>query len=294
MIGISKAYTTRVGSGPFPTEIDGADGETLRREGGEFGATTGRSRRCGWFDAVGVRHAVRMNGITGVALTKLDVLTGFKKIPICTAYRYDDKVVNDFPASLKVMQNAQAVYEEMEGWDKPLDDVRNSPTCRRRLRHMCADSRRLLKPRLFSFRSDLAENKPFCSKTPLTLRQQVSGGDSRFVHRHLAPGVFLLPQFENFQVLLYRRIEILIGLRILDDVFKSPEQPWRSGSTSLRTGILWKPLKLLLAFLRKDVVIKEPRRVGMGRLRSNHRRIHLSHCGLECNPVNRRPREVIL
>ncbi|HEY7217168.1 MAG TPA: adenylosuccinate synthase, partial [Candidatus Binatia bacterium] len=82
VIGISKAYTTRVGSGPFPTELDGQDGETLRREGAEFGATTGRSRRCGWFDAVGVRHAVRMNGMTGIALTKLDVLTGFKKIPI--------------------------------------------------------------------------------------------------------------------------------------------------------------------------------------------------------------------
>jgi len=124
VIGISKAYTTRVGSGPFPTEIDGPEGETLRREGGEFGATTGRSRRCGWFDAVGVRHAVRMNGITGIALTKLDILTGFKKIPICTAYRYDGKLVHDFPASLKVMQNAQPVYEQIEGWDKPLDVVR--------------------------------------------------------------------------------------------------------------------------------------------------------------------------
>ena len=91
VIGISKAYTTRVGSGPFPTEIDGPEGETLQREGEEFGATTGRSRRCGWFDAVGVRHAVRMNGMTGIALTKLDVLTGFKKIPICSAYRYKGK-----------------------------------------------------------------------------------------------------------------------------------------------------------------------------------------------------------
>jgi adenylosuccinate synthase len=124
VIGISQAYTTRVGSGPFPTELDGADGETLRREGSEFGATTGRSRRCGWFDAVGVRYAVRMNGMTGIALTKLDVLTGFKKIPLCTAYRYNGKVVNDFPASSKVMKNAQPVYEEMAGWDSPLDDVR--------------------------------------------------------------------------------------------------------------------------------------------------------------------------
>jgi len=124
VIGISKAYTTRVGSGPFPTELDGPDGETLRREGAEFGATTGRSRRCGWFDDVGVRHAVRMNGMTGIALTKLDVLTGFRRIPICTAYRYDGKLITEFPASSKVMQNAHPVYEEMDGWTQPLDNVR--------------------------------------------------------------------------------------------------------------------------------------------------------------------------
>ncbi len=125
VIGISKAYTTRVGSGPFPTELDGPEGDTLRREGAEFGATTGRSRRCGWFDAVGIRHAVRMNGMTGIALTKLDVLTGFKKIPICTAYRYQGQRIDEFPASAKVMQHAVPVYEEMDGWDEPLDHVRN-------------------------------------------------------------------------------------------------------------------------------------------------------------------------
>jgi adenylosuccinate synthase len=124
VIGISKAYTTRVGSGPFPTELDGPEGETLRREGAEFGATTGRSRRCGWFDAVGVRHAVRMNGMTGIALTKLDVLTGFKTIPICTGYRYEAKTVDEFPASSKVMQGSRPIYEDMEGWDAALDNVR--------------------------------------------------------------------------------------------------------------------------------------------------------------------------
>jgi adenylosuccinate synthase len=124
VIGISKAYTTRVGSGPFPTELDGAEGEKLRREGGEFGATTGRSRRCGWFDAVGVRHAVRMNGMTGIALTKLDVLTGFEKIPVCTAYRYQGSSIDEFPASAKVMQKAEPVYETMDGWNAPLGKVR--------------------------------------------------------------------------------------------------------------------------------------------------------------------------
>ncbi len=124
IIGISKAYTTRVGSGPFPTELHGADGEKLKQEGVEFGATTGRPRRCGWFDAVGVRHAVRVNGITGIALTKLDVLTGFTKIPICTAYRCDGTLRRDFIASSKIMERAEPVYEEMEGWDAPLCSVR--------------------------------------------------------------------------------------------------------------------------------------------------------------------------
>jgi adenylosuccinate synthase len=124
VIGISKAYTTRVGSGPFITEQFGPDGEILKREGVEFGATTGRPRRCGWFDAVGVRHAVRVNGITGIALTKLDVLTGFKKVPICTAYRFDGRLYDEFPASSKVLDKAEPVLEEMAGWSEALTAVR--------------------------------------------------------------------------------------------------------------------------------------------------------------------------
>src|SRR5713226_8372613 len=124
IIGISKAYTIRVGSGPFPTELKGREGEKLKQEGDEFGATTGRPRRCGWFDAVGVRHAVRLNGITGIALTKLDVLTGFKKIPICNAYRCDGELHHEMSASLRVMGLAQPVLEEMDGWDEPLSNVR--------------------------------------------------------------------------------------------------------------------------------------------------------------------------
>jgi adenylosuccinate synthase len=123
VIGISKAYTTRVGSGPFPTELFGAEGETLRREGVEFGATTGRSRRCGWLDIVAVRHAVRINGITGLALTKLDVLTGFRQIPICTAYRFNGELIPEFPASLKILQGLEPVYEMAEGWTEPLTAV---------------------------------------------------------------------------------------------------------------------------------------------------------------------------
>lgn len=124
IIGISKAYTTRVGSGPFPTELKGPEGKKLAQEGDEFGATTGRPRRCGWFDAVGVRHAARINGITGIALTKLDVLTGFKKIKICTAYRSDGDLYYDFSSSLRVMERAEPVWEELAGWDTPLSSAR--------------------------------------------------------------------------------------------------------------------------------------------------------------------------
>jgi adenylosuccinate synthase len=124
VIGISKAYTTRVGSGPFPTELHGPEGDKLQQEGVEFGATTGRPRRCGWFDSVAVRHAVRVNGITGIALTKLDVLSGFKNIPICTAYRCDGVLYREFIASSKMMERAEPVYEEMEGWGTPLLGVR--------------------------------------------------------------------------------------------------------------------------------------------------------------------------
>jgi adenylosuccinate synthase len=124
VIGISKAYTTRVGAGPFPTELFGPEGEILRREGVEFGATTGRSRRCGWLDAVAVRHAVRVNGITGIALTKLDVLTGFDKIPVCTAYRFGGQTITEFPASSKIMQGVKPIYENMDGWSEPLTEVR--------------------------------------------------------------------------------------------------------------------------------------------------------------------------
>jgi len=124
IIGISKAYTTRVGSGPFPTELKGPEGEKLKEEGSEFGATTGRPRRCGWFDAVGVRHAVRVNGITGIALTKLDVLTGFKKIGVCVAYRCEGKTYHDFPASLRVLERAEPVWERMDGWDTPISGAK--------------------------------------------------------------------------------------------------------------------------------------------------------------------------
>ena len=125
VIGITKAYTTRVGGGPFPSELTGAEGDKLRQDGDEYGATTGRPRRCGWFDAVAVRHAVRLNGLTGLALTKLDVLTGSPRIRVCTAYRVGGQLLRHFPASLKVMETLEPVWEEFPGWQEPVTDARS-------------------------------------------------------------------------------------------------------------------------------------------------------------------------
>jgi len=125
VVGITKAYTTRVGSGPFPTELLGAEGERLRQDGDEFGATTGRPRRCGWFDAVVARHAVRLNGLGALAVTKLDVLTGFEKVRVCTAYEYDGKRIDDFPASNEVLKRVTPVYQDLPGWTEPIGKARS-------------------------------------------------------------------------------------------------------------------------------------------------------------------------
>jgi len=117
VLGVAKAYTTRVGEGPFPTEIKNEVGELIRKRGQEYGATTGRARRCGWFDGVVLRYAVRVNGLDGLVLTKLDVLGGLSKIKICTAYRYRGKIIEDFPSQAYHWQECEPVYEEMEGWE---------------------------------------------------------------------------------------------------------------------------------------------------------------------------------
>lgn len=124
VVGICKAYTTRVGNGPFPTEERGAIGERLRESGDEFGATTGRPRRCGWFDAVLVRQAARLNGLTSVALTKLDVLTGMDPLRICTGYRADGQHYTRVPASTRLLEAVVPQYEEMPGWTTPLSAAR--------------------------------------------------------------------------------------------------------------------------------------------------------------------------
>ena len=125
VIGVTKAYLTRVGEGPFPTELDNEWGEFLRDKGHEYGVTTGRPRRCGWLDIPILKHAVRVNGLTEIALTKIDVLSGIEEIMVCTAYKHGDKIVEDFPAYLENEIPYEPVYESWPGWDEDISDCRN-------------------------------------------------------------------------------------------------------------------------------------------------------------------------
>ncbi|HTO70114.1 MAG TPA: adenylosuccinate synthase [Myxococcota bacterium] len=125
VIGVSKAYATRVGGGPFPTEDQGDAGEHMGRVGHEFGATTGRKRRCGWLDLVVTRYAVRVNGITGLALGKLDILTGLPEVKVCVAYKLDGKEVRDIPASIRALERCEPVYRTFTGWSESLAAARS-------------------------------------------------------------------------------------------------------------------------------------------------------------------------
>jgi len=125
VLGVVKAYTTRVGEGPLPTELTGEMGNRLRESGNEYGAVTGRPRRCGWYDAVAVRYGVRINGLDGLALTKLDVLDALERIDICTAYRCGGKTLTEFPSDLGQLSACEPVYESMPGWTTPTAGVRS-------------------------------------------------------------------------------------------------------------------------------------------------------------------------
>jgi adenylosuccinate synthase len=124
VLGVVKAYTTRVGNGPLPTEADPATADRLRELGGEFGSVTGRARRCGWFDATVVRYAVRVNGLTGLAVTKLDVLDSFAEIPVCTAYRLDGGECDQIPAEADALGRVEPVYQKLPGWHRPTGEAR--------------------------------------------------------------------------------------------------------------------------------------------------------------------------
>jgi adenylosuccinate synthase len=124
IIGVTKVYMTRVGNGPFPTELLDDEGERIRELGNEYGATTGRARRCGWFDATIARMSARVNGLTGLALTRLDILDTVERLKICTAYRCADQLLEEFPADPRVLETCEPVYEEIDGWCAPTTEAR--------------------------------------------------------------------------------------------------------------------------------------------------------------------------
>jgi adenylosuccinate synthase len=124
VIGVAKAYITRVGEGPFPTELTGDVGEKLRKSGNEYGVTTGRPRRCGWLDLPILKHAVRVNGLTEVVLTKLDILSGFAEIKICIGYKNGEKLIKEIPANFDKLKDYQPVYESFPGWEEDISEIR--------------------------------------------------------------------------------------------------------------------------------------------------------------------------
>jgi adenylosuccinate synthase len=124
VLGVAKAYTTRVGEGPLPTELAGEMGNRLRESGHEYGAVTGRPRRCGWYDAVAVRYSARINGLDALALTKLDVLDGLDRIEICTGYRWGGQILTDFPSDIARLSACEPVYESIPGWSTPTRGLR--------------------------------------------------------------------------------------------------------------------------------------------------------------------------
>lgn len=145
IIGVMKAYTTRVGEGPFPSEIKDALGECLRQRGGEYGATTGRPRRCGWLDMVALKHAVRLNGLTGIAITKLDILDDFDKIKICTAYKFKGTTLDEFPKEMHILENCEPVYVEFDGWKKKTSRIRNFENLPENAKRYISEIERILK-----------------------------------------------------------------------------------------------------------------------------------------------------
>lgn len=124
ILGVFKAFQTRVGAGPMPTELNDATSEMIRERGHEYGAVSGRPRRCGWFDAVAARLSVRINGFNSIAITRLDILDVLPKLKICTAYKYDGKTIDNFPDSVTILEKCEPVLEELDGWEKPTSDAR--------------------------------------------------------------------------------------------------------------------------------------------------------------------------
>ncbi len=135
VVGVCKAYTSRVGDGPFPTELNDEIGNQIREVGREYGTTTGRPRRIGWFDSVVVRHARRVSGLTDLSLNSIDVLTGIETLKICTAYRYNDEVITEYPANLRILSQCEPIYEELPGWTEDITGVKSLDELPENARH---------------------------------------------------------------------------------------------------------------------------------------------------------------
>jgi adenylosuccinate synthase len=172
VIGVTKAYTTRVGEGPFPTELQDEVGQKIREKGGEYGATTGRPRRCGWLDAIVVNHAIRINGIRELAITKLDVLNDFDEIKICTAYRLAGRTIDQIPTNPERLAEAEPVYETLDGWNSDIRGVREFSTLPRKAQKYLRRIERLTRTKIGMVSTGSERNEtigvrsPFGKKSP--------------------------------------------------------------------------------------------------------------------------------
>jgi adenylosuccinate synthase len=172
VVGVVKAYTTRVGSGPFPAELKDEAGARLQERGREFGATTGRPRRCGWFDAVLVRYAVRVNGLSGVAVTKLDVLDDSQELKICVGYRYNGKTYEEMPTSLTIQERCEPTYETMEGWRCPTTGMKSFDQLPIQAKNYLSRLEDLMGCRIFLISTGTRREEAIQLEDPYSLRNQ--------------------------------------------------------------------------------------------------------------------------
>jgi adenylosuccinate synthase len=172
VVGVVKAYTTRVGSGPFPTELKDDAGSRLQERGHEFGATTGRPRRCGWFDALLVRYAVRVNGLSGVAVTKLDVLDDSEEIKICVGYRCRDKTYEEMPTGLTVQEKCEPIYETMAGWRSPTTGMKSFDQLPKQAKNYLSRLETLMGCRIFLISTGTRREEAIQLQDPYSLRNQ--------------------------------------------------------------------------------------------------------------------------
>jgi adenylosuccinate synthase len=166
VIGVTKAYTTRVGEGPFPTELHDEIGQKIREKGGEYGATTGRPRRCGWFDAVVVNHAIRVNGIKRLTITKLDVLNDFDRIRICVGYRLNGKVIQQVPSNSERLTEVEPVYEDVDGWNTDIEGVRDFSDLPRKAQHYLRRIEKLTQTKIMMISTGSERNETIGVKNP--------------------------------------------------------------------------------------------------------------------------------